>query len=210
VPDIRGQPYRPLVSGVRISNEITGSPGTLGCIGIDEDDRPWIVSCAHVLGRSRQSTDVAGNLEPILQSTLDLGGGIVALTHTDKMNSRLDYGAALIVPNIDVSTSVLEFAEPLQRTAEAVVGMRVVKSGAETGVTIGIVSDVTDLLITIVSPPIVPDDYVLSDRGDSGAIWLDAATGRAIGLHFSGRDGNVAYARPLGSLLRELGLRLLE
>jgi hypothetical protein len=209
VPDIRGQPYRPLVSGIRISNAITESPGTLGCIGIDDDDRPWIVSCAHVLGRNRQSTDIAGNLEAILQSTLDLGGGIVALTRTDKMNSLLDYGAALIVPDIGVSTSVLELVEPLQRTADAVVGMRVVKSGAETGVTIGIVTEVTDVLITIASPPIVPDDYVLSDRGDSGAIWLDAATGRAVGLHFSGRDGNTAFARPLGSVLGALGLRLL-
>jgi hypothetical protein len=209
VPDIRGQPYRPLVSGIRIANAITESPGTLGCIGLDDDDRPWIVSCAHVLGRSRRSTDIAGNLEPILQSTLDLGGGIVALTRIDKMNSLLDYGAALITPNVGVSTSVLQLAGPIERTAAAVAGMRVVKSGAQTGVTIGIVTDVTDSLITITSPPIVPDDYVLSDRGDSGAIWLDYETGRAIGLHFSGRDGNTAFARPLGSVLGALGLRLL-
>lgn len=126
-----------------------------------------------------------------------------------KMNSALDYGAAIIVPAISISTAVLEL-DKLDRIADAVVGMRVVKSGAETGVTIGIVTEVTDTLITIVSPPIVPDDYVLSDRGDSGAVWLDADTGRAIGLHFSGRDGNVAFARPLGRVLADLGLRLLE
>ena len=169
----------------------------------------WIVSCDHVLGRPRQWPDVAGDDEPILQSTPALGGGIVARTRTGKMNRALDYAAAIIVPNIDVSPSVLELVDPLQRTADAVVGMRVLKSGAETGVTIGIVSEVTDSLVTIVSPPIVPDDYVLSDRGDSGAIWLDAATGRAIGMHFSGRNGDTAYARPLGAVLGALGLRLL-
>ena len=207
--DVRGEPHRPLVSGIRIVNEVTGSPGTLGCIGLDGDDNPWIVSCYHVLGRNRQSADVPNNDEAILQSTLALGGGIVARTRTGKMNSALDYGAAIIVPAIGISSSVLEL-EKLDRIADAVVGMRVVKSGAETGVTIGIVTEVTDVLITIASPPVVPDDYVLSDRGDSGAIWLDAETGRAIGLHFSGRDGNVAFARPLGSVLIDLGLTLLE
>lgn len=43
-----------------------------------------------------------------------------------------------------------------------------------------------------------------------GAVWLDAQTGRAVGLHFTGRDQSVAYARPLGNLLSDLGLRLLE
>ena len=209
MPPGRGDPYRPLVSGIRIVNEITGIPGTLGCIGVDLAGNNWIVSCDHVLGRPRQSPDAAGNDEPILQSTLALGGGIVARTRTGKMNRALDYAAAIIVPDVGVSTSVLEFVDPLQGTANAVMGMRVVKSGAETGVTIGLVTDVTDSLITIVSPPIAPDDYVLSDRGDSGAIWLDAETGRAIGMHFSGRDGNMAYARPLGAVLGALGLRLL-
>jgi hypothetical protein len=209
VPDARDEPHRPLVSGIRIVNQVTGSPGTLGCIGLDDADNPWIVSCYHVLGRNRQSVDPPNNDEAILQSTVDLGGGIVARTRTGKMNPALDYGAAIIVPAIGVSTSVLEL-DKLDRIALAVVGMRVVKSGAETGVTIGIVTDVSDTLITIGSPPVVPDDYVLSDRGDSGAIWLDAESGRAVGLHFSGRDGNVAFARPLGGVLADLGLRLLE
>lgn len=209
MPVVRSDPYRPLVSGARIFNEITGIPGTLGCIGVDVAGNTWIVSCDHVLGRPRQSPGVVGDDEPILQSTLALGGGIVARTRTGKMNRALDYAAAMIDPNVGVSTSVLELVNPLQRTADAILGMIVVKSGAETGVTIGIVTEVTDSLITIVSPPVVPEDYVLSDRGDSGAIWLDTETGRAVGLHFSGRDGNTAFARPLGSVLSALGLRLL-
>jgi hypothetical protein len=207
--DVRGEPHRPLVSGIRIVNAITGRPGTLGCIGLDLDDKPWIVSCYHVLGRNRQSTDVARNDEAILQSTVDLGGGVVARTRTDKMSRTLDYGAAIIVPDVGVSTSVLEL-DNVQRIAEAVVGMRVIKSGAETGVTVGIITEVTDILITIERPLDAPDPYVLSDLGDSGAVWLDVQTGRAIGLHFSGRDGSTAFARPLGSVLTALGLRLLE
>ena len=207
--DVRGEPHRPLVSGVRIVNAVTGSPGTLGCIGLDVDDKPWIVSCYHVLGRDRQSIGVPRNDEAILQSTAALGGGVVARSRTDKMNSALDYGAAIIVPDIGVSTSVFEL-NTVQRVATAVVGMRVMKSGAETGVTIGIDTDVTDTLITIESPPDSPNTYVLTERGDSGAVWLDTETGRAVGLHFSGRDGNTAFARPLGGVLKALGLRLLD
>jgi len=209
VPDLRDEPHRPLISGIKIVNAVTGSPGTLGCIGLDSADKPWIVSCYHVLARNRQAIDPPGNDESILQSTPDRGGGVVAHTRTDKMNAALDYAAALIVPAIGVSSSVIELTK-LDRVALAMVGMLVVKSGAETGVTIGIVTDVTDTLITIGSPAIVPDGYVLSDRGDSGAIWLEIDTGRAIGLHFSGRDGNVAFARPLASVLTGLGLRLLK
>jgi len=207
--DIRAQPYRPLVSGIRIFNEITGSPGTLGCIALDTDDTPYIVSCYHVLGRSHSSTDVVANDEPIFQSTLALGGGIIARTRTDMMNAALDYGAAIIVPAIAVSTSLLEL-DPIQQTATPEVGMRVIKSGAQTGVTLGIVTDVTATLITIESLHDAPIDYVLSEKGDSGAIWLDVDTGNAVGLHFSGKDNRIAYARPLGSMLDALGLRLLE
>jgi hypothetical protein len=58
------------------------------------------------------------------------------------MNSALDYGAAIVVPEIDVSASVLEL-DKLQRVADAEVGMKVVKSGAATGVTMGVVAEVT-------------------------------------------------------------------
>lgn len=197
------------MSGARIVNGITGTPGTLGCIALDADARPWIVSAYHVLGRGRQSLTIVENDEPILQATPDVGGGIVARTRIIKMNSLFDYAAAIIVPDIDVSTSVLEL-DKVQRIADAVVGMTVVKSGAETGVTIGVVTEVTAALITIEKPADASDDYMLSDRGDSGAVWLDVQTGRAVGLHFTGRDQSVAYARPLGNVLGDLGLRLLE
>jgi hypothetical protein len=208
-PGDRARAYRPLVSGARIMNAITGSPGTLGCIALDDQDNPWIVSCYHVLGRSRHFVSIVGNDEPILQATADVGGGVVARTRTTKMNSALDYGAAIVVPEIDVSASVLEL-DKLQRIADAEVGMRVVKSGAATGVTIGVVAEVTPVLIKIEKPADSPSDYVLSDHGDSGAMWLDAQTGNAVGLHFTRQDHAIAYARPLRNVLGDLGLRLLE
>jgi hypothetical protein len=208
-PGDRARAYRPLVSGARIMNAITGNPGTLGCIGLDDQGNPWIVSCYHVLGRSRHFVSIVGNDEPILQATADVGGGVVARTRITRMNSVLDYGAAIVVPEIDVSASVLEL-DKLQRIADAEVGMRVVKSGAATGVTIGVVSEVTPVLIKIEKPAESPNDYVLSDHGDSGAVWLDAQTGNAVGLHFTRQEHAIAYARPLRNVLDDLGLRLLE
>jgi len=134
---------------------------------------------------------------------------VVARTRIDKMNSSLDYGAAIVAPEIDVSAAVLEL-DKLQRIADAEVGMRVVKSGAATGVTIGVVAEVTPMLITIEKPTESPADYVLSDLGDSGAVWLDAQTGNAVGLHFTRQDHAIAYARPLRNVLGDLRLRLLE
>jgi hypothetical protein len=200
--------YRPLLSGISIANEVTGVPGTLGCIGLDDADQPWIVSCYHVLGRGRQSAGAPANDEPILQSTIALGGGAIARTRLEKMNALLDYAAALVLPGVGVSTSVFDL-DKLERISTAVEGMKVTKSGAETGVTTGIVTDVGNGLITIENPLEAPDDYVLSDRGDSGAVWLDVQTGHAIGLHFSGVNSRRAFARPLGGVLKALGLHLL-
>jgi hypothetical protein len=205
----RDLPYRPLVSGVTIANEVSGIPGTLGCIALDAQNKPWIISCYHVLGRARSSTAKPQEDEPILQSTPELGGGVVARTRLAKMNAILDYGAAIIEANVGVTTAVLSIGT-IQRTAKALVGMRVIKSGAVTGITIGVVTDVTTDLITIDRSPEQPDTEVLSDRGDSGAVWLDVQTGDAIGLHFSGRDNDRAYARPLESVLAALELKLLR
>jgi len=205
----RALAYRPLVSGIRITNEVTDNPGTLGCIGLDAQDQPWIVSCYHVLGRGRQPTSAPASGEAILQSTVALGGGIVARTRLEKMNSLLDIAAAIIVPDIGVSNSVFGLND-LQKIVTAVEGMTVVKSGAETGVTMGVVSDVTDKLITIVSPPEADPNDAISDRGDSGAIWLDADTGHAVALHIAGVNDQTAFGRPLSLVLETLGLRLLE
>ncbi|MEO8909443.1 MAG: hypothetical protein ABI408_04370 [Gemmatimonadaceae bacterium] len=202
-------PYPALVSGARIMNAITGRPGTLGCIGLDADDKPWIVSCYHVLGRGRQFLNIVGNDEPILQSMPDLGSRVVARTRIAKMNSVLDFGAAIVTQEVDVSPSVLEL-DKLQRVADAAVGMKVLKSGATTGVTMGVVAEVTPILITIETPADVPDGYILADRRDSGAVWMDAHTGNAVGLHFTSRDNSVALARPLRHVLGDLALRLLE
>jgi hypothetical protein len=123
------------------------------------------------------------------------------------MNARLDIAAALILPNVGVSADILEMHQ-LRGVTEPVLGMRVIKSGAETGVTEGVITDMSDELVTIESPDHMPEGYVLCDHGDSGALWVDAGSGQAVALHFMGRNGDTAYARPLPLVLASLGLGL--
>lgn len=203
---IRSATYRPLRSGSKIINAAVGRPGTLGCIGID-DEGPWIVSSYHVIGRVRDVTAGPSDGESIWQSTTDRGGSPIALSRLSKMDRQLDIAAALILPDVGISADILEMHQ-LRGVTEPAFGMRVIKSGAGTGVTEGVITDTTSELVTIESPQHMPEGYVLSDLGDSGAVWVDALTGQAVALHFAGRDGNTAYARPLSLVLNSLGLRL--
>jgi hypothetical protein len=78
--------------------------------------------------------------------------------------------------------------------------MRVTKSGRTTGVTWGIVSSILPgRMISYADglPRIVRDIWAIepeligdrvSGRGDSGAMWLDAESRRAVGLHFAGES----------------------
>ena len=63
----------------------------------------------------------------------------------------------------------------------------------------------------IVDPEVKQDEISLA--GDSGAVWIDLATNRAIGLHFAGEDGlgplaEYALAHPLPRVFGALQIGL--
>lgn len=115
---------------------------------------------------------------------------------------------------------------PIGGEAEPRLGMKVVKSGRSTGVTKGLIDGVslsttityghgpqafTDQLHIVPRPPWPhPDhEYEVSDAGDSGAVWIDEATGMAVGLNFAGeRDPHPrsehALANPMPRVATEL------
>ncbi len=79
--------------------------------------------------------------------------------------------------------------------------MNVVKSGRTTGITQGIVDGLSlsatinydttpntfhDQIHIVPRPPWPAVDYEVSRGGDSGSVWINEATGRAVGLHFAG------------------------
>ena len=197
----------PLVSGSRIVNGRTGSPGTLGFIGIGPADDRFLVSCYHVLGRVRGSPEPPSDGEAIWQPGSELTSEMVAVTSVPMMNARYDVAAARLLPGVPVSADIMSLG-PIRRVAAAEEGMRVHKFGAETGLTAGVISYAGETLIEIEPDPDAEEEYLLCDHGDSGALWVSPG-GDVIALHFQGRDGNRAFARPMPFVLSTLGLTLL-
>lgn len=196
-------PNGPLISGSRILNARTGSPGTLGFIGVGPQGDHFLVSCYHVLGRLGEPP---GDGEAIWH-TAALASQMIALTEVDRMNPWFDIAAAPLFPGIPVAGEILSLG-PIKGIAAATEGMRVVKFGAETGLTEGVISYVGDRHIEIDAVPGADVERRLSERGDSGALWV-TPDGEAVAMHFRGRDGNQAFARPMPFVLWTLGLTLL-
>lgn len=196
-------PNGALISGSRILNARARSPGTLGCIGVGPNGDHYLVSCFHVLGRFGEPPDEG----EAIWHTAALESRMIALTEVARMNPRFDIAAAPLFPGIPVAGEILSLG-PIRGIAAAAEGMRVVKFGAETGLTEGVISYIGDTHIEIDAVPHAGLEPRLSERGDSGALWV-TPDGEAVAMHFRGRDGNQAFARPLPLVLATLGLTLL-
>jgi hypothetical protein len=88
----------------------------------------------------------------------------------------------------------------------------VLKSGATTGVTEGVVLGVSDDVIVIGRSEDIPEGYVLTDAGDSGALWVRADDFAPVGVHFEGNTtgSEWAKARPIKLVLETLQLAMLD
>jgi len=180
---------RPVPGGVS-----AGGSGTLGGWVWDTITNQVVaLSNRHVFG-AREGTEVC-------QPSSDDGG----VPASDRIASVLRVGtldAAIAVP-VDagvVSASIVAGGPAVFEIGDAVIGMRVQKTGRTTGCTFGVVDLIdydsegdgsrSDLWID-------GDGMDFSDAGDSGALYLESGTEvadgrhRAVGLHWggSGKDG---------------------
>lgn len=199
--------HPPLISGARIVNGRMRSPGTLGFIGVGSNSQHFLVSAYHVLGRLRGSAEPLRNGEAIWQSASEFQSQMIALTNLERMSARFDMAAAPLLPEIKVSANILTLG-PIRGVGAATEGMRVLKFGAQTGLTQGVIASVSETLLEIESDSDADEDYLLCDHGDSGALWV-SPEGEAVAMHFQGSDGSRAFARPIPFVLSTLGLTLL-
>ena len=95
---------------------------------------------------------------------------------------------------------------PIVGMDEPALGMQVVKSGRTTKVTKGGIDGLAfsftldyadgsrqtfdDQIHIVPRPPWPDEDYEISEGGDSGSLWINEATGMAIGLHFAGETSS--------------------
>jgi endonuclease G len=194
----RASRIAPMQGGISISNAHRYVYGTLGGPVIDrETGARMILSNWHVLAgdwRARPGW-------PIYQPGQGDGGSRmdeVATFSRDAMSSSLDAAIAELSGSRQLINDQFDL-EPVTGVDWAQLGMEVVKSGRRTGVTYGRVtgvegtarmnySGVNRLIRNVVpSTPRRPLTQV-SAGGDSGSLWLQEETMRAVGLHFAGGD----------------------
>jgi hypothetical protein len=188
----------PLRGGLSVSDENHYAAGTLGGLVIDRaTGAAMILSNWHVLvgdwgARAGQRIYQPGRLDG--GTSLDT---VAALTR-DAMAANLD--AAVASLNGSRRWVNDQFGlEPVAGVGRAELGMQVVKSGRTSGITYGRVTAVEGIarmpygfLERIIRHIVTIEPHLnfaeVSAPGDSGAWWLDQATGRAIGLHFAGSN----------------------
>jgi len=198
--------YRPLRAGTSIINKRIDEPGTLGMIANDAAGAPWIVSCYHVLCDTALGAFVQD--DAVFQPAAVSAANQIAMTSKTKADAGLDCAAAKVQAGILVSNSVLGIG-PVIGVVAAIVGVRVVKSGGESGITEGVVSTVSGAEVRVRIDPSFPQDYILSTAGDSGSLWIEQETHKAVALHRGLVSPREAVAVPIQSVLNSLGLVLL-
>lgn len=206
--------FRALRGGTAIHNPSSdpavpgGAYGTLGFIATGDGTDRWAVSCYHVLAR-KGADFPAGASEPIFHPYRLFDGTPIAVMTDEKLDRVLDCAAARIL-HPEACTSELLGLGALAAPSEPSVGMRVLKSGAETGVTEGRVIRVAGDEFEIAAVG-MPDEFDLSEGGDSGSLWVDAETLSPVGLHFRGNERGTAeraFARKINVVLAVLGLKM--
>ncbi|NJN54615.1 MAG: hypothetical protein HC804_07575 [Anaerolineae bacterium] len=217
--DGRDQRFDEIPLGVSI-----GSPGvTAGTLGAKvydaETETAYILSNWHVLVGS---TAVPPG-EPIWQpGRLDGGRSADKIAEvTRSVLGPFDAALARITGERPILETTLE-GDHLDDVTAPRLGMMVWKSGRTTGRTVGFIDGlmmITQLnygaaglqrleqVFRVVPRPGSPPGEV-SLGGDSGSVWVDEASGKAVGLHFAGETGDApeyALAHDINPVMNRLG-----
>lgn len=219
----RGGRFEEIPAGVSI-----GSPnvtaGTLGAKVFDADtEEPLILSNWHILA----GVPTAGAGLPIWQpGALDGGrnnANTFALLERFVLGPH-DAAVARLTGDRPVTTASYE-GHPIEDAKMPRLGMTIHKSGRTTGFTEGFIDGVqmtvslnygaagTRTLSNVVHIVPVPGsnpNLEISAGGDSGAVWVDKASGKAVGLHFAGEVGAApehALANDITAVMQTLRIK---
>ena len=200
------------------SNE--GNPGTLGAIVFDRISKmPMMLSCQHLMKEN----------ESVFQPKRDVfdweNYNLCGETSRSYLGKIGDAAVAKII-NREFTTDILELNISPQHTAEAQLGDLVVKSGASSGVTFGIVTRVgviADLHYRAINSQKISCFEITSNTrkqsrttplcldGDSGSLWMLDGSDVAVGLHFAGEctsesGSSFALACQVDDVMNQLGV----
>jgi hypothetical protein len=221
-------PHDPLQPGISIGNRKQRTTGTLGVIvRARSGQEHYLLSNWHVLCGGPEA---APNDEITQPGPMDSGDArtVARLERWLRLGEQFDAALARLEADVHFNDQLFATQFRPAGTKSPSLGMRLVKSGAVSGVTRAVVDGIggtylMDYTAYGDSPQwmqgfrLVPDAQNLSNAlslpGDSGSLWIDSADGRAVGLHFAGEDdasplNDYALAHPIGDLLTQLNVEL--
>jgi len=220
-----------LQPGLSVGNLNLKTTGTLGALVQDLATRNLcILSNWHVLCGGPEAAVGDGISQP---GPMDLGSNpareVAKLERWLRLSEQYDAALARVAAEIASSSQLFDTTVTPLATAAPSLGMPVFKSGAVSGVTHAIVDGVGGSYrldysgfgdgpewmsgFRLVPDPAAPA-AALSLEGDSGSLWVETATGNAVGLHFAGEDdqsplNDYALAHPIEEILTRLNVTLV-
>jgi endonuclease G len=194
-----------LQPGLSIGNVARTSDGTLGLFVRDRrDNLACLLSNWHVLcgGEQAQSGDAISQPGPSFSGP-NVPREVARLRRWIDPPRQYDAAIAAIDQGFSIDLTLLDSTLKSNGIGEPVIGMTVIKAGVSTGVTHALVDGINGHyqipyddfgggIFWLRRFRLVPHpdfhDRDVSLPGDSGSVWADAASGRAIGLHFACED----------------------
>lgn len=202
----------PLVGGLTIGNTRASLVGTLGAIVLDSDTlNPLAISNYHVMIVEPVTTTTNNDIiaQPMTAKAADAIGRI------SRWDKRLDCAVCHVTTRL-WETGLADLPNGPIGQASAIIGMRVMKSGSTTAVTRGIIDGHTGNGFTIVPDPANPNPSgEVSSPGDSGSIWMESSTSKAVGLHYAGETDPApakerAWANSMDIVANKLGVIVFD
>ena len=207
---------RPIRAGTSILNPASGTRGTIGLLLTSDGFDRWLLSCYHVVCRPYRLGQVVpfGFGEAVFQPDAAAAIAPVAILAPGLIRPLPERMLDAAAVRIDGERTVDEILglDGIIRVNGVIppqLGMPVIKSGAMTGVTHGIVSSVLQfpagLRVEVDFDPNEADQSFVAP-GDSGAVWIDRITGAAVAMHNGETSSGASTGTALVTLLPQLGL----
>jgi hypothetical protein len=221
-----------LQPGLSVGNLKQRTTGTLGALVRDlATNDLCILSNWHVLCGGPEAAVGDGISQP---GPMDLGSNpartVANLERWLRLSEQLDAALARLAPDVESTEQLFDTAITPTATTAPLLGMPVIKSGAVSNVTHAVVDGISGSYrldytgfgdgpqwmsgFRLVPDPAAPAT-ALSLEGDSGSLWVESATGRALGLHFAGEDdqsplNDYALAHPIDDVFARLNIALVS
>ncbi|MCU0486328.1 MAG: S1 family peptidase [Anaerolineales bacterium] len=216
----RARQNDPLVGGISIGNERQNGYGTLGTLVRDRDTGDMMcLSAWHVLVGSwgyRQG-------QRIYQPGRGDGGSAsdtIATLERNAISANYDAAVAKLTGSRDAINNQLGLGS-VTGIRQPELDMQVVKSGRQSSVTYGRITDFESVYPMLYSghKRAIRDVFMIDARnpgeevsagGDSGSLWLEESSNCAVGLHFAGQNQpELALAMDIRYVLEALNVELV-